>query len=254
MLSRSIIQHIKSLQQKKFREKSGEFIVEGPKLVDELLKSNFIVKRILATEDWFANMPVLKNTDFEKIAVTPKELERISSLKTPNRVLALVEIPKNSTEPLVLSDDFYLMLDGLHDPGNLGTIIRSADWYGISKIVCSEDTVEFVNPKVVQATMGSIFRVEIFYTDLEACLDKLEPDFPVYGTFMDGKNIYTESFAEKGVIIIGSESHGISPLIERKVKIRLNIPTNNSMAESLIASVAAAICCSEIKRSHLKKI
>jgi len=252
MLSKSKIQHIKSLQHKKFRDSSGEFIVEGPKLVGELLNSDFTVKSIFATMGWVKQNHGIAYRHIEIVEVSPGELERISGFKTPNQVIALVRAKKNELNPGHIQDGFSLVLDGISDPGNLGTIIRTADWYGIHNIIVSEDTVECLNPKVVQASMGSLFRVQVYYTNLAALIESLDPNFPVYGTFMDGKNIYNENFTGAGMLILGSESHGISNDVEILVKTRLHIPSLYSKAESLNVSVAAAICCSEIKRSLLK--
>ncbi len=252
MLSKSKIQHIKSLHLKKFRENSGEFIVEGPKLLAELLKSDFVVKSIFATNGWIKQNIDIANRQIEIVEVSHGELDRISGFKTPNQVIALAEAKKNNLNPDQIQDSFSLALDGISDPGNLGTIIRTADWYGIRNIIVSEDTVECLNPKVVQASMGSLFRVQVNYTNVAALIESLNPDFPVYGTFMDGKNIYNENFTKVGMLILGSESHGISENIEILVKTRLHIPSLCSKAESLNVSVAAAICCSEIKRTVLK--
>ena len=252
MLSKSNIQHLKSLQLKKFREKSGEFVVEGPKLVDELLTSDFAVKSIYATIDWIKQNNDISKNPIDIIEVSQSELERISGFKTPNQVLALAKIKEHRLNFSDIQGDFSLVLDGIGDPGNLGTIIRTADWYGIRNIVVSEDTVDYLNPKVVQSSMGSLFRVAIYYTNVAGLIESLDHEFPVYGTFMDGKNIYNENFAEAGMLILGSESHGIRENIEKLVKTRLHIPSLHSKAESLNVSIAGAICCSEIKRSMLR--
>lgn len=252
MLSKNNIQYLKSLQLKKFREKSGEFVVEGPKLVVELLKSDFAVKSVYATIDWIKQNIDVANNLIDITEVSQSELERISGFKTPNLVLALAKTKVHIMSLDDIQSDFSLVLDGISDPGNLGTIIRTADWYGIRNIIVSEDTVEYLNPKVVQASMGSIFRVAIYYTNVAGLIKSLKPDFPVYGTFMDGKNIYNENFTEAGMLILGSESHGIRENIEKLVKARLHIPSLYSKAESLNVSIAGAICCSEIKRSVLK--
>jgi len=252
MLSKSNIQYLKSLQLKKFREKSGEFVVEGPKLAVELLQSDFTVKSVYATIDWIKQSVDIANNQVDITEVSESELKRISGFKTPNQVLALAKTKEHILRINDIQGDFSLVLDGISDPGNLGTIIRTADWYGIRSIIVSEDTVEYVNPKVVQASMGSLFRVAIYYTNVVGLIKSLKPEFPVYGTFMDGKNIYNENFAEAGMLILGSESHGIREDIEKLVKTRLHIPSLNSKAESLNVSIAGAICCSEIKRSVLK--
>lgn len=254
MLSKSNIQFLKSLQQKKFREKLSCFVVEGPKLVDELLASNYNVRTIYATSSWLKTKLVPIQLNHELVEVSEDELRRISSLNSPNQVLAVADTPSSEIDFNHQAGKWLLLLDGVRDPGNLGTIIRTADWFGIRTIICSEDTVEFLNPKVVQATMGSLFRVKIHYADLNVFLENLPADFPVYGTFMDGNNIYSENFGKEGALILGSESHGISTKVERNVKFRLHIPSSHSQAESLNVSVAAAICCSEITRLGLKEI
>lgn len=250
MISKRKIQYIRSLQLKKYREKYGEFVVEGPKLVRELFRSNFRVKEIFSTSN-FAESSSVK---IPQAVVSQTELERISSLKTPNEVLAIAQLPESWGQKFVMPDDFVLLLDEIGDPGNLGTIIRTADWFGIRNIVCSLSSVELFNPKVVQATMGSIFRVRVHYLDPVKFLAGLDPDVPVYGTFLEGSNIFNQEFGNSGVVIIGSESHGISPVLAKHIKNRIHIPAVSHEAESLNASVATAICCSEIRRKQLKNI
>lgn len=254
MISKSQIQYIRSLHQKKFREKNREFIVEGPKLVDELLKSRFEVKRIYAVSgesDWLERG---HDRGIESIETGQAELSRISALKTPNSVLAIAGMPDLDADDFVMPDDFVMMLDGISDPGNLGTIIRTSDWFGIHTLVCSPDTVEVFNPKVVQATMGSVFRCRVFYTDVRSFLSNLNSGVTVYGTFLEGSNIYAENFSSPGILVIGSESHGIRPDVEKFITKKIHIPSLSGGAESLNASVAAAIACSEIRRNVIKKI
>lgn len=248
------MQHVKALQQKKFRDKYQEFVVEGTKLTLELLKSNFRVKNIFATPEWISQNNQHFNTKTLISPVSQKELERMSGLKTSNSVLSLVEIPNRNTVEDLPTKQIIVLADGIRDPGNLGTIIRSADWFGVNTIICSEDSVDLYNPKVVQATMGSLFRVNVFYKDLLLFLKSLSDEIPVYGAFLNGENIYSRVFGESGVLVIGSESHGIRPEVEARVKTRLHIPAITAGAESLNASIAAAICLSEIKRSSLKNI
>ncbi len=254
MLSKSNIQYIRSLQQKKFRLKHGQFVVEGPKLVSELLKSRFRVQSVFAIDQWIQGSNSAADEIKNVVQISRNELMRISGLKSPDQVLAIVSVPEEINRAPEITEGHSLFLDGISDPGNLGTIIRTADWFGMDQIVCSPDTVELFNPKVVQSTMGSLFRMKIHYAGLVPLLHKLEGQFPVYGTFMHGSNIYDEPFGSKGIIVLGSESHGIDPEIERIVKIKLHIPSHNSQAESLNVSVAAAICCSEIKRPVLMNI
>lgn len=253
MLSKSQIQYLKSLQQKKFREKYSAFVVEGPKLVSEVLKSDFSVSGVFAIPQWIEKNFRLIGT-VKTVEVAPRELERISGLKTPNNVIAVVQIPDSNPPKEMSFDIFLLAVDGIKDPGNLGSIIRTAEWFGFKTLICSNDSVEVYNPKVVQSTMGSLFRVKVYYTDLPKYLEELEHDYSVFGAFLDGENIYKQSFAKRGILVIGSESHGIRPAVARKIKNRLHIPAIAGSGESLNASVATAICCSEIKRSFLKNI
>ena len=254
MLSKKKITHIRSLHHKKFRDRLGEFVVEGPKLVAELLQSNYHVLEIFAVEEQLNHILKHPAAGVKVTVVSPSELGRISHFKTPNDVLALVKQPAVALAELETEDDFVLMLDGIADPGNLGTIIRTADWFGIRNIICSSNCVELFNPKVVQATMGSLFRTKVFYTDLLKVLSEMNNEVPVYGTFLDGDNIYAEDFGESGIIVIGSESHGITPEVANYVTQRIHIPSVQRGAESLNASVAAAICCSEVRRNKLKNI
>lgn len=169
-------------------------------------------------------------------------------------MLAVVHMQELERINLQIDKEFVLLLDGISDPGNLGTIIRTADWFGIHKLVCSHDTVDVYNPKVVQATMGSLFRSIIYYADPAEFLSGLPKEMPIYGTFLKGDNVYRENFGKSGVVVIGSESHGISTETAEIVDKHLLIPSTGSSAESLNASVAAAIICSEIRRRQLKNI
>jgi TrmH family RNA methyltransferase len=254
MISKNKIAHIRSLHQKKYRDKFSEFIVEGPKLIEELLNSNFEIQEIFTTISHYTQLEKNRGRDFELSLVNDAELGKISHLKTPNGMLALVRQPVHQLHQMQVLDGFSIILDGISDPGNMGTIIRTADWFGVHNIICSENCVELFNPKVVQATMGSVFRVKVVYTNLVDYLQRLENQTTVYGAFLDGVNIYNADFGQKGLLIIGSESHGISPEVEKLVNQRIHIPAMARGAESLNASVAAAICLSEFKRSALKNI
>lgn len=251
MISKNKIKHISSLKQSKFRKELNEFVVEGEKIVEELLQSDFEIASLFGLEDWvskFESELETKNIDFNK--VSPKELGRISSLKSPNNVLAVVTTP---THPLPEKNDFnelILVLDKIQDPGNLGTIIRTADWFGIKHIICSEDTVDAYNPKVTQSTMGSFLRIKTHYIDLENFFKKEVPkELNIYGALLDGETIYNHKFPGKGILIIGNESKGISDKIAHFVTHRISIPAHqNSKAESLNASVAASILMNEFRR------
>lgn len=181
------------------------------------------------------------------VPVSPDELHRISFQQHPQQVLALFPLP---SVPTITPEGLMIGLDGVQDPGNLGTIIRIADWFGIDTIICSEDTVDAWNPKVVQATMGSIARVNIVYTNLPDFLGQLPTDFPVYGTFLDGKNIYREELSDHGLIIMGNEGNGISDAVRQRVNRRLLIPDfhQGPTADSLNVAIATAITCSEFRR------
>ena len=258
-ISKNQIKFIRQLEQKKFRRREGLFVAEGTKVVGDLL-AHYQPHSLFATPDWLASNSVpelLRSAVPEPVEgqdgpivteVSPEELSRISFQQHPQQVLALFPIPSHpfTFSPLHLS----LALDGIQDPGNLGTIIRIADWFGIQTIFCSEDTVDAWNPKVVQATMGSIARVNIIYTSLVELIDTLPDDYPVYGTLLDGDNIYTQPLTPHGLIVMGNEGNGISPEIRQKVNHRLLIPSyrTDDTAESLNVAIATAITCAEFRR------
>ena len=242
MISKNQLKYIRQLEQKKYRRREGVFVAEGTKVVGDLLL-RYRPEAVFATADWQAPAGITPQL------VTDDELRRISFLQHPQQVLALFPLPTNC-KPSTLNLELSLALDGVQDPGNLGTIIRIADWFGISTIICSEDTVDAWNPKVVQATMGSISRVNIIYLNLPDYLDTLPADFPVYGTFLDGENIYTQQLTPDGLIIMGNEGNGISEAVRTKVNRRLLIPDfhQGPTADSLNVAIATAITCSEFRR------
>ncbi|MBR7030557.1 MAG: RNA methyltransferase [Prevotella sp.] len=242
MISKNQIKYIRQLELKKYRRREGVFVAEGPKVVGDLLR-RYQPVAVYATEEW-------DQGDRSLIPVTDDELRRISFLQHPQQVLALFRLPDTSAEVLSLPSHLSLALDGVQDPGNLGTIIRIADWFGIDTIYCSEDTADAYNPKVVQATMGSIARVNIIYTDLLRLFDSLPPSYPVYGTLLDGENIYQQTLSNEGIIVMGNEGNGISEAIRQRVNRRLLIPcfSEGDTAESLNVAIATAITCSEFKR------
>ena len=256
MLSKSKAKYIRSLGRKKGRLSACAFVAEGPKVVGELL-GVLPVRMVLATDGWLRSHPSLGG---EVVAVTDDELSQVSFLQHPQEVLAVFPLMDGgsvaangdwSSVGESLSARLFLALDGIRDPGNLGTIIRIADWFGIDHIVCSPDTADVYNPKVVQATMGSLAHVHIHYLDLAEWLDSLPEDFPVYGTFLDGENIYGQSLSPHGVIVMGNEGSGISPGIAARVSHRLVIPCfaqGRRAAESLNVAIATAITCSEFSR------
>jgi len=245
MLSKSQINLLKSLQQKKFRREHGLFIVEGHKSITEFINSAYLVEAIYYTPSFDSKVLKLsQKINFCEISVT--ELEKVSSLKTPQDALALVKVPE---WPILqheqLKGKFSLVLDGVQDPGNLGTIIRIADWFGIDHIICSEDTVDVYNPKVVQACMGSLARVKVHYTSLTEFLSKI--NLPVFGALLDGENIYSTDFGKEGLIVMGNEGNGLRPEIQKMVNKAITIPRIGK-AESLNVAIATALFCSEITR------
>ena len=243
MISKNQLKYIRQLEQKKYRRREGLFVAEGTKVVGDLLQ-RYRPEAVFATADWPAPAGITPQL------VTDDELRRISFLQHPQQVLALFPLPSVNSLPSSVNSELSLALDGVQDPGNLGTIIRIADWFGISTIICSEDTVDAWNPKVVQATMGSIARVNIIYNNLPEFLDSLPTDFPVYGTFLDGDNIYTQELTHEGLIIMGNEGNGISDAVRAKVNRRLLIPDfhQGETADSLNVAIATAITCSEFRR------
>ncbi len=249
MLSKNKIKTIRALELKKNRQTTGLFVAEGPKVVHDLLEV-VRAKTLLATHEWLSHNSTSIPAD-EVIEVSEEELRKVSFLQHPQHVMAV--FPQNGIEheEIPLQDTLSIFLDGVQDPGNLGTIIRIADWFGITNIVCSPDTADVYNPKVVQATMGSIARIHTTYADLSEVLSKLPPDFPVYGTLLDGENIYSQQLTSNGIIIMGNEGKGISPAIRAKVNRRLripNFPPGRPTADSLNVAVATAIVCSEFRR------
>ncbi len=241
MLVKSKAKYIQSLGQKKFRQQEGVFIAEGPKLVNELLTEHSgSVLEVFAVKNWIeANGRLATNCDLTEI--TEGELEKISQLTTPNQVLAII---KQSTpiKPVAEKDKFILALDGIQDPGNLGTIVRIADWFGISHIVCSEDSADRYNPKVVQSTMGSIGRVNVFYTSLSEWLVE-QKDARIYAAVLEGQDITKMQQPAGGVIVIGNESKGISEAVRQFCNASITIPQKGK-AESLNAAVATGIILS----------
>jgi len=245
MVSKNQIKTITGLQQKKYRKQDKLFFAEGIKVVQELLNSNFELHQLFTTQDIFTKI------DKRKVElITEAELKKISALSTPNACLALFVIPE---EKLVPDSGLIVALDDVRDPGNLGTIIRLCDWFGIQHLVCSEQCVDVYNPKVVQATMGSITRVNVVYTNLEDYL--ATTSLPVFGTFMEGNNIYGESLPENGIIVMGNEANGISHAVENRVGHKISIPRfgNLQQTESLNVATAAAIILSEFRRDFSGK-
>ena len=256
---------VRKLASRKGRSEEGLFVAEGPKVVGDLLHADYKARMLFATKPY----PGAE-------LITDDELQRISFLQHPQEILAVFEMPTLNSQPSTLNtqlstlnsqpipeqssptrslstlnSQLSLALDGIQDPGNLGTIIRIADWFGISTIYCSPETADVYNPKVVQATMGSLAHVQVVYTDLLALVSQLPPSYPVYGTLLDGENIYQQELTSEGIIVMGNEGNGISQALREHINRRLLIPdfhTGELRAESLNVAIATAITCSEFKR------
>jgi RNA methyltransferase, TrmH family len=252
MLSASQIKFIRALSQKKERDATGLFIAEGSKTVGELLRYFDCRLLVLPKED---NITALQGNIGETVYASPKEIDRASLQKTPQGMIAVLKKPELSALPDGESG-LLLALDGIQNPGNLGTIIRLADWFGIRHIVCSPDTADAFGPKTVQATMGALGRVTLHYTDLPAFLKKIKPHLPVYGAFLEGKSIYTAQLPENAVIVMGNEGNGIADTVAQYIDNRLEIPSfanGAETSESLNVAVATAIVCSEFRRRIVDK-
>ncbi|MCC8423824.1 RNA methyltransferase [Mucilaginibacter sp. UR6-11] len=249
MLSKSNISLLQSLQHKKFRREHGLFLVEGYKSVSEFIDSAYQIDTIYHTAAIAPKMLKLsQKMNFQEISSAI--IEKISALKNPADVIAAVKLPQwpvlNYT---TLNKKFSIVLDGIQDPGNMGTIIRTADWFGITDIICSEDCVEVYNPKVVQATMGSLSRINVHYVDLTQVLTGTK--LPVYGALLDGANIYNTDFGTEGLLVMGNEGKGLSEKVKQLVTKAVTIPGRGN-TESLNVAIATAIFCSEINRNKLK--
>lgn len=240
MITKNQIKLIISLQQKKFRNSSKLFIAEGEKVIRELLDSKFELQNIFCTDATFNDL-----NENQVTTISESDLKKISALSTPNNCLALFKINEIK---LLQNNGLTLVLDNIRDPGNLGTIIRLCDWFGVSQLVCTPETVDFYNPKVVQATMGSLTRVNIVYINVEDFLENAV--VPIFGTFMDGDTIYKTKLPKNAIIILGNEANGISANIEKMIKNRLSIPRFGAIqkTESLNVATAAAIVLSEFMR------
>ena len=246
MIGKNTIKWVHSLEMKKNRKREGLFVAEGPKVVGDLL-SRFRLHSVFATDEWTGGDSIGADVRLER--VDDDTLRRLSFLQHPQQVVAVMEMNKEEKVE-VDADRLTIMLDGVQDPGNLGTIIRIADWFGIDSIICSPDTADAYNPKVVQATMGSLGRVSVTYAPLVPLLSSLPADMPIYGTLLDGKDIYQKELTRHGVIIMGNEGNGISDEVRAMVTHPLLIPRfrQGESAESLNVAVATAITCSEFCR------
>ena len=250
MVSKNQIKLITSLQLKKYRNEHQLFIAEGVKVIQELLQSNFVLEHLFVTEAIFDEVSISQKTVLNEIG-----MRRISALSSASSCLAIFKIPKQNK---IETTGLIVALDDIRDPGNLGTIIRLCDWFGVKQLVCSAETVDVYNPKVIQSTMGSITRVNVNYVDLNSFVS--ESLLPVFGTFMDGKNVYNESLPKEAILILGNEANGISASIEKTIKNRIAIPRFPSavgnascgevqQTESLNVATATAIFLSEFRRN-----
>lgn len=246
MISKAQIKLLKSLHQKKNREQMGLFVAEGKKIVEELLGSATIeVVHVYASGNYFGNKPYTQ--------VTEEEMKKISALTTPPNIMAVCRTPKENNTLPDLQNELALALDDIRDPGNLGSIIRIADWFGIHHIFCTPECVDAYNPKVVQASMGSIARVQVDYKNLRTLLqESAEKQIPVYGAKLDGTSILHEKLSANGLLMIGNESNGISPELGKYITNAIKIPSYQGGAESLNAAMATAILCAEFRREAMK--
>lgn len=244
VISKNKIKLIRALETKKGRVKHGMFVAEGPKIVGDLLAAGFRLVELFDDED-----------DIKKVSFLQHPQGKVGVFRLPDYVETAHDERETAVDekcmPMLGEHELALALDGVQDPGNLGTIIRVADWFGMKRIFCSMDTADCWNPKVVQATMGSIARVQICYLNLEDLINKLPSDYPVYGTLLDGDDIYTQKLTHHGIIVMGNEGNGISAVIRKHVNRKLLIPNfsiGTTRAESLNVAVATAIVCSEFRR------
>ncbi len=237
--SKADIKLIRSLDKKRARESTGLFVVEGEKLYGELLKSDLVIHKVFSREE-----------------ISEEMMSKISHLSNPSPILAIVKKPSVKKQERLQVGKFYLALDSIKDPGNMGTIIRLAEWFGVDTIFCSLECVDIYNPKVVQSAMGSLFRMDIQYKDLKDVIQQCKPYIPVYGTFLTGENIYGEILPEGALVVLGNESFGICKELSQIVDKRVHIPSFSIEAkggESLNVAIAAAVICSEFRRSSVSK-
>ncbi|MBL7905315.1 MAG: RNA methyltransferase [Bacteroidales bacterium] len=254
MLSKARIKFLNALRLPKYRQEEGLFIAEGVKLINEALKSSFDVLEIFATREWIeAGYIPASRYLVDVTEISEEELGKITALSTPNQVLAVIRQPLSQQAPPA-KGEWVIALDQIRDPGNLGTMIRTADWFGIHRIVASRGSVEVWNPKVVQASMGSVFRMPVHTVNLPEYLAENEKYVPVYGTLLEGEMAGTIPLGKQGIVIIGNESHGISPEVMPFITRRITIPAagqgRGDKAESLNASIAMSILCYEIRRQN----
>ncbi|WP_102408150.1 RNA methyltransferase [Parabacteroides bouchesdurhonensis] len=251
MLSKNKVKYIHSLELKKFRNEYNAFIAEGNKLVADMLPA-FDCELLLAKPSWMATQGDIPAK--ELLVAEDEDIRKASLLKNPQDVLAIFKRPAWSMKEINPDTQLILALDGIQDPGNLGTIIRLADWFGIEHIVCSIDTVDVFSPKVIQATMGALSHVKVHYTELDNFLKEHNNNStPIYGTFLDGTDMYAKELSKTGIIVMGNEGNGIRPSIEKLVTEKLyipNYPAERQTTESLNVAIATAVICAEFRRRH----
>jgi TrmH family RNA methyltransferase len=249
MLSKNKIKHIRSLELKKFRDEYGVFVAEGNKLVEDML-GVFECQCLIANSNWITSHTEVQAEEI--IADDEGELSKVSFLKTPKDVVAIFRKKTYTIADVHPDSNLTLCLDGIQNPGNMGTIVRLASWFGIRDVVCSLDTADIYSPKAMQATMGAMADVRVHYTELESWLAvQRSADVPIYGTFLNGENIYTTELTAYGVLVMGNEGNGIRPEVENHLSRRLHIPSyshGTASAESLNVAIAAALSCSEFRR------
>lgn len=254
-ISKNRIKQIKALDSKKGRKSFNAFLAEGPKVVEEFL-GVFEPLLVVHTPQWKPHLSLSSDTMY--VEVTDEELRKTSLLQHPREVLAIFKQPKRNDQDLssIAQKELILALDGIQDPGNMGTIIRIADWFGIKHILCSPDSADVYNPKVVQATMGSLARVNIYEIDLATFLHDVHHSTPIYGTLLDGNSIYEANIEPHGIIVLGNEGNGISEVVRSYITHPIRIPsypTHSSTAESLNVAIATAITCAEFRRQQQDK-
>ncbi len=251
MISKNQLKNIVALQQKKSREETGLSVAEGVKVIEDLLISDIKVKEIYATNNWLAEYgDRLKSKNIPFYEVNDIELGKISNLSTPNKVLAVFYIPIYKLDLEALNSGLSLYLDDIRDPGNLGTIVRTGEWFGVKQIICSKNSTELFSPKAVQSSMGSLFRVKVLTEELRSIFDK-KVSFPIYGAFMEGEDVYKMKDFANGILVIGNEANGISDTNKNIITKKVSIPSaGNSKGESLNAALACGILCAEFFRRH----
>lgn len=254
MLTNNKIKLIKSLDQKKARKESGCFVVEGEKMVKELLQSRFETVEVFAVQSYIDGLPSALTKNVEISVVSEKDLERLTHLKTANKAIALAKIPDNEGDSAYPQNGISIALENIQDPGNMGTIVRTAAWLGIKDVFCTPETVDIYNPKVIQSTMGAIFKVNVHYCDLfELAKKARQNSITLYGTRLDGKNIYQSKLSGNAIIVMGNESKGMSSELSNEMDQNIKIPSYAPPAEemeSLNVSIATAIVCAEFKRQN----